>query len=84
MISEVKTIIKSLNIETSKTSKTSIKGCKNMSTKGINIKTDKFNTDEILIYCTKLDDKVIQNIVSLLSNYGYNSKVVPGIIIVSR
>lgn len=84
MINNIKSIVKTLGIETSKSTKTSIKGCKNMSTRGINIKNDKFNPDEVLICYTKIDNKTIEKITNTLKENGYNTKVVPGIIIVSK
>jgi hypothetical protein len=84
MIDDIRYIMKPLNLETRKSIKGNVKGCKNVgSTKGINICKDKFNEDEVLIKFSKLDNKTIDKIVKTLADRGYKSTIVPGIIIVS-
>ena len=83
MLKEVKSLIKTLGIETSKNTQTSINGCKNVNTRGIKIVKDKYE-DEVLIYHTQLQDTQISQIEKLLIGNGYNIKKGAGIIIVSN
>lgn len=83
MLKEVKALIKTLDIEISNSSKTSIKGCKNMNTRGIKIIKDKYE-DEVLIYHTQLQDSQVKQIEKLLTDNRYNIKNGAGIIIVSK
>jgi hypothetical protein len=83
MLNEVKSLIKTLNIETSRNTKTSIKGCKNVNTRGIKIIKDKYE-EEVLIYHNQLQDSKVKQIEELLTANGYNIKNGAGIIIVSK